>query len=119
MESTRSKGNYGENLAAEYLEANGYNIIKRNFHFGRNGEIDIVAEKDGELVFVEVKYRTNRSYGDPLESITPRKAKTLRLTAEGYLYVNKITDKACRIDIIVIDKRGEETKINHIENAIF
>jgi len=119
MESTRSKGNYGENLAAEYLEEEGYSILKRNFHFGRNGEIDIIAEKDGELVFIEVKYRTNRSFGDPLESITPRKAKTLRLTAEGYLYVNKISNKACRIDIIVIDKRGKETQINHIKNAIY
>ena len=119
MTDTHEKGNLGEDLATEYLENKGYSIIKRNFHFGKTGEIDIIAEKNDELVFVEVKYRTNRSFGDPLESITPRKAKTLRRTAEGYLYVNKITDKPCRIDIIVIDKSGKNEKIQHIENAIF
>ncbi len=119
MESTRDKGNHGEDLAVEYLEAKGYKIIKRNFHFGKTGEIDIIAEINNELVFVEVKYRTNRSYGEPLESITPKKANTLRRTAEGYLFVNKIYDKACRIDIIIIDKRGNKPFIEHLENAIY
>jgi putative endonuclease len=119
MDSTRDKGNYGEDLAAEYLEEKGYKIRKRNFYFGKTGEIDIIAEKDGELVFIEVKYRTNRSFGEPLESITPKKANTLRRTAEGYLYVNDIYDQACRIDIIVIDKRGNKPQIQHIENGIF
>ena len=119
VQSTSEKGAYGENLAVEFLEKKDYNIIKRNFHFGKTGEIDIIAEKDDELIFVEVKYRTKRSYGDPLDSLTPRKVNTLRRTAEGYLYVNKIYDKACRFDIIIINKIGTETTIQHIENAIF
>ena len=119
MKSARSKGDYGESLAVEYLENQGYKIKKRNFHFGKTGEIDIIAEKDDVLVFVEVKYRTNNSYGDPLESITPKKANTLRKTAEGYLFVNDIYDRDCRIDIIIIDKRGGEPEIQHIENAVF
>ena len=119
MLSTRDKGTYGENLAVEYLEEKGYVILKRNFHFGKTGEIDIIADDDGELVFVEVKYRTNRSYGDPMESLTPKKVNTLRRTAEGYLYVNKIQDKSCRFDIIIINKTGAEPVIEHIENAIF
>ncbi len=119
MTDTREKGNLGEDLAAKYLEDKGYTILKRNFHFGKTGEIDIIAEKDGELAFVEVKYRTNHSFGDPLESITPKKANTLRRTAEGYLYVNKITDKPCRIDIIIIKKSGDDVEIQHIENAIY
>ncbi len=119
MKTTSEKGKFGENLAVEYLKEKGFNIIKRNFHFGKTGEIDIIAEKDNELVFVEVKYRTERSYGDPLDSLTPKKVNTLRRTAEGYLYVNKIYDKPCRFDIIIINKTREENRIQHIENAIF
>jgi len=119
LDSTREKGYKGEKIAAEYLESKGYEIKKSNFHFGKAGEIDIIAEKDNELVFVEVKFRTSKSWGDPLESITPKKARTLRKIAEGYLYVNKIYDKACRIDVIIIDFREKEHSINHIENAIY
>ena len=119
MSSTRTKGYKGEQIAADYLESSGYEIKKRNFHFGKNGEIDIVAEKNDELVFVEVKFRTTNSYGDPIESITPRKAQTLRKVAEGYLYVNKIYDKSCRIDVIIVDFRDKDPKIEHIENAVY
>lgn len=119
LESTKEKGRRGETIAAEFLESKGYVIKKRNFHFGKNGEIDIIAEKDNELAFVEVKFRTSRTYGDPLESITPKKAHTLRRIAEGYLYVNKITDMACRIDIIIVDFRNDEPEITHLENAVY
>ena len=84
-ESTRDLGNLGEDYANKYLISQGFEIKKRNFHFGKIGEIDVIAEKDNVLVFFEVKYRTNASYGDPLESITPQKVFKLRKTAEGYL----------------------------------
>jgi len=118
QESTREKGNKGEDIAVEFLGDKGFEIIKRNFHFGRVGEIDIVA-KDGEvIVFIEVKSRNNDEYGDPLESITPQKQKKLRSAANGFLYVNKIVNTECRFDIIIIDFRGKLPKVKHLRNAM-
>jgi putative endonuclease len=113
----RKKGYKGEQDAASYLEGKGYRIIKKNFHFGRYGELDLVAQ-DGEcLVFVEVKLRRSRTFGHPLESITPKKVAALRRAAEGYLYVNKLQDVPCRFDVIAIDQSQNKTEITHIENA--
>ena len=63
----RAFGAKGENLAADYLKSAGYKIVKMNFRC-RLGEIDIIASKSGELYFVEVKTRTSKSHGNPLES---------------------------------------------------
>jgi putative endonuclease len=112
------KGAKGETIAVEYLQGKDYKIIKRNFHFGRYGELDIVAQDGKTLVFVEVKTRTSDTYGDPLDSITPKKQKSWRRAAEGYLYVNKIYDQECRFDVITIDLRGSQPKINHIVQAL-
>ncbi len=117
MQNTKEIGNHGEDIACKYLERKEYKILKRNFHFGKIGEIDIVAEKDGTLVFVEVKTRKNNEYGDPLLSINHQKQTALRKAAEGYLYVNKINDKPCRFDIVIIDSASTPPKAKHLENA--
>jgi putative endonuclease len=116
----KSKGSYGENIAADYLESKNYKIIKRNFVFGKIGEIDLIAQDGKVLVFVEVKLRTNNTFGDPLDSIDYRKQKNLKKTAEGYYYVNKINDMECRFDVIVIDIRNgmENPSISHLVNAM-
>lgn len=116
--NTKEKGKKGEDLAVEFLKNLGYQIKKRNFHFGKTGEIDIIAQDKNVLVFTEVKMRSSDAYGDPLLSITYSKQKSLRKTAEGYLYVNKITDMECRFDIITIDVRYSPEKIEHIINAM-
>ncbi len=113
-----NKGKKGEDIAVNFLRRQGFDIIKRNFHFGRNGEIDIIAENKGVLVFIEVKMRSSDTYGDPLLSINYAKQKSLRKTAEGYLYVNKIVDKECRFDVITIDVSSGTPKIDHIINAM-
>ena len=115
--NNREVGQKGEEEAAKFLCDNGYKIIKKNFHFGKTGEIDIIAEKDDILVFVEVKTRYNDKYGDPLLSITYRKQKSIRKVAEGYLYINKIRDKECRFDVIIVDKRPGINEIFQMENA--
>lgn len=117
MENTRSKGSKGEQLAANFLRAKGYNIKKQNFHFGRKGELDIVALDREQLVFIEVKMRNNEKFGDPLTSLTPQKLRNIRRAAEGYLYVNKLTDIPCRFDVIIIDNTKSMSEIKHIENA--
>ena len=118
MINNTNKGKKGEDIATDFLKRNGFEIVKRNFHFGRNGEIDIIAEKDNVLVFVEVKMRSSDTYGDPLLSINFAKQKSLRKTAEGYLYINKITDKECRFDVVTIDVSKNPIKIDHLINAM-
>ena len=115
--SKKQFGKEGEDLACDFLEKEGYKIVKRNWHFG-HGEIDIIAEKNNTLVFVEVKSRKTLEYGHPELAVTKKKQQQIKTMAEAYLYINKITDTDCRIDVISIllqDKKHPE--INHIENA--
>ena len=116
--STRRKGAEGEDLAEEYLIQQGYEIIKRNFTFGKVGEIDIVAKDKNEIVFVEVKTKTKDEYGDPLDRITPQKQKKLKIVAKGYFYVNGIYEHDCRFDAITIDLTHGKKEINHIKYAL-
>ena len=69
-------GKEGENAAAEYLMSKGYSIRHRNWHSGKR-ELDIVAQKDGELIVVEVKTRRNEEFGKPEEAITDRKIRNI------------------------------------------
>lgn len=80
----KRKGDLGEDMAAENLEKNGYELLCRNYR-KRYGEIDIIARKENRLYFVEVKTRRGESYGSPLESITPRKQKKIYQVAQEYL----------------------------------
>jgi putative endonuclease len=117
-QSTRSKGSDGENKAETYIIGLGYKIIKRNFIFGKIGEIDIIAQEGNCLVFFEVKYSTSDTFGDPLYWKTPKKQRNLRKVAEAYLYVNNIKDVECRFDIIVLDSsNSEEAQLTHIKSA--
>jgi len=115
--STKVSGSYGEELAARFLERNGYKILERNFRI-RGGEIDIVA-KDGEyLVFVEVKARWSHEYGLPVESITPWKIKALLKTALFYCMKIKWGDQPYRLDMVSIDFADDRDnpKIELIKN---
>lgn len=114
--NSKQKGYKGEDIAIEHLIKLGYRIIKRNFSFGKFGEIDIVAEHNNFLVFIEVKARYNDKFGDPLYSINLSKQKHLKKTAEGYLYINKINNKECRFDVIIVDLHHKAVAV-HLENA--
>jgi putative endonuclease len=111
-------GSYGEELACKYLEDLGYRIIERNYFFG-HGEIDIIAMDGSELVFVEVKYRTNLEFGPPELSISRGKQRLVRRTAEAYLFEEKVKDTPCRIDLIaILHLKDEKPIINHIIGAL-
>ena len=77
-------GKSGESLAADYLEQSGYRILFRNY-WCRMGEIDLIAQKDNCIHFVEVKTRTGEFYGSPSESVTWHKIDKMRLAAESYM----------------------------------
>lgn len=115
---TNEIGRLGETSACEYLENNGYKILKRNFRL-KCGEIDIIAEKDGCIVFAEVKTRATVCYGQPSEYVDSRKQAKIKKTALCFI---KSLDTDMRFDVIEVIYRkaydGFEIKsINHIENA--
>jgi len=112
----RERGRLGEDQAVDYLQKKGYRILKRNFRFER-GEIDIVAEDGDTLVFVEVKARRTKSFGEPEDAVTVFKRKQLRKIAEGYLFRNNIDGKACRFDVIAIQYVGKDAIVRHLVNA--
>ncbi len=115
--STKQTGNYGEELACEYLKKHGYKILERNYLI-RGGEIDIVAQDGGYLVFVEVKARWSHEYGLPSESMTPWKIKAMLKTAKFYLNRVNWGDKGYRLDFISLDfsDSKENPKIELIRN---
>jgi putative endonuclease len=110
-------GNKGESIAEKFLLDKGYKIIEKNFHFGKEGELDIVAFENDVLVFVEVKTRTNHNFGNPILSITEKKKRLIRQTANGYMLKCNITEQQCRIDVIAIDMITSNPEITHLENA--
>jgi putative endonuclease len=110
-------GKWGESLAAKYLTRNGYQIVARNFRTP-HGEIDLVALHAGQLVFVEVKTRTSRTYGLPEESITPRKQAHMLSAAEHYLERHP-EHEAWQYDVIAIERQHSgKVEIQHFENAL-
>lgn len=115
--STQQTGNYGEDLAVEYLKKNGYKILERNYRI-RGGEIDIVAMDGETLVFVEVKARWSHEYGPPVESMTPWKIKYLVKTAQFYVLKIGWGNKEYRLDFISIDFAEDRNnpKIELIKN---
>jgi len=111
-----SLGNKGEGLACRYLKRNGYQIVKNNYRC-RIGEIDIIAKKDECLVFVEVKTRLNKEFGEPFESVTSYKQERLRRLAEIYVASQIKEQLPCRFDIVSILFEKGKPVIHHIENA--
>lgn len=117
LTSNNQIGKKGEQIAIDYLVAKGYKIVKRNFYFGKVGEIDIIAEKDNEIVFFEVKIQNTNAFGDARFWITPSKQKKIRKTAEGFLFVFKPKFASYRFDAIIINTQVNPPLIEHIENA--
>ena len=108
-------GKNGENQAAIYLEAKGYTIRHRNWRSGKK-ELDLVAEKDGELVVIEVKTRKNRNYGLPQEAVDERKIRRIIDSADAYLRKFGL-DMPVRFDIITLTGNEPPFHIEHICDA--
>lgn len=119
MHDLRKKllGKRGEDLAVEFLKKKGYKILERNFQ-KRYAEIDIVAQEKDTLVFVEVKTRTNRDFGSPLEAITFWKLKSLIRSCQFYKSHHPELPESLRIDAVAIklSPRGEAEEIELVKN---
>jgi putative endonuclease len=116
--SKQSLGRWGEARAAEFLEAQGYQIVERNWRC-EYGEIDLIARKDSVLVFIEVKARTSQRFGYPEEAVTPTKQQHLIEATQTYLQtLTEQEDGDWRIDVIAVERAADGPQIHHIENAI-
>jgi len=113
--ATTSKGNYGETAALGFLQSRGYVILERNYKcFG--GEIDIIAQHNEYIVFIEVKYRRSLASGLPRMSVTPSKQRKIAKAALGYISKMKLDNTDFRFDVIEVFGI-EMLNINHIEDA--
>ena len=110
-------GQNGEDIAVNYLENLGYEIIERNFSC-KQGEIDIIARYKNEIVFIEVKARTNSLYGMPADAVNEKKQNHLTRAIKYYIYRNHLENEFIRIDVIEVYLSGDNFKINHIKQFI-
>ena len=115
----RDAGILGERLARDFLLKRGYHIRQANYRCPE-GEIDIIAEHEDTLVFVEVRTRQSREFGSPEESITPAKMEKLRTVAAVYLQAHDNLPSSWQIDVVAIELGGDgrATRIELIENAV-
>ncbi len=109
-----NRGKFGEILAKNFLKQKGYSIICENYKT-RVGEIDLIAEKGNTVIFIEVKYRTNKNFGTAEESINYFKLERIKKAAMNFLQTYKKNYKNFRIDIVAINN-FETLKINHYKN---
>ena len=117
--SNKFTGILGEKMAANFILSRGFRILHTNYRTPF-GEIDIIAERDGYIVFLEVKTRISERFGPPLASITETKKKSIIRNCQFFLKKNKLFDSACRIDAIGIELDEEKNLriLRHIKNAI-
>ncbi len=109
-------GQSSEQMAAQFLRRNGYQILECNYRT-QAGEIDIIARHKGALVFVEVKARRSGSYGDPKYAITPAKRRKISMAALIYLKVNNAMDRRARFDVVTVQTGQAQPRIEVIRNA--
>jgi putative endonuclease len=111
-------GHWGEEIASEYLAARGYSILSRNA-WTPYGEIDIVACREGVLVFVEVKTRTSSLFGYPETAVTARKQAHMLAAAERFLQAYPKDFETWQFDVIAVEgKPGGKPDITHFENVL-
>lgn len=111
-------GKIGEQIAQKYLKSIGYKIIEANYK-NRIGEIDIIAKDKNKnfIVFVEVKTRMSRAFGDPSEAVNVQKQFKIRQVATMYLKSHQMLEANCRFDVVSIIGQADDCEITHIENA--
>lgn len=117
MKALFSLGERGEALAWNFLRKRGYSLLEKNYR-NRLGEIDVIAEKDGTLVFLEVKTRRHHHFGLPEEAVDWKKRRKLAQLAQSFLQSKKMENRAARFDILSITWDGVgEPQFSLLEDA--
>jgi putative endonuclease len=112
----RGFGNEGEDASARFLEANGYVVLARNFRC-RYGELDLVAEKNGTICFVEVRMRSTSIWGDPSQTVQGAKQRRVVKSALHYLQAHALRNRMIRFDVVSVLGRGKDAVVEHLPNA--
>lgn len=111
------KGEHYEALALAHLEAAGLQMVEQNFRC-KTGEIDIICRDGDELVFVEVRYRSNPDYASAMESVTPAKQRKLIRSAQVYLQrIRGVHTQPCRFDVVAIEPGVGTDNVQWLQNA--
>jgi putative endonuclease len=110
-------GKLGEELAVEFLQKNGYEILETNWTF-QKAEIDIIAKKEDVLAVVEVKTRSSLDFGLPQDAVKPKKIQLLVKAVNEYVVSNDLEINV-RFDIIALHKDGKNFVIEHLEDAFY
>ncbi|WP_033959764.1 YraN family protein [Psychroserpens jangbogonensis] len=117
MANHNELGKKGEDLAAVFLEKNGYKVLTRNYIF-QKAEVDIIAKKENVLAVVEVKTRSTNVFGNPQDFLKPKQIQRIVKAVDNYVTSNQL-DIEVRFDIIAIVKNGNQFDIEHLENAYY
>ena len=112
----RQTGESGELIAVKFLKKNGYKIIERNYRC-KLGEIDIIAQDNRVLAFIEVKARRTDDFGGPKWAVTPRKQRKISMVALNYLKETEQMAKKARFDVVAIRLLPEAPDVEIIKNA--
>jgi len=110
-------GKLGEELAVEFLQKTGYDILETNYVY-QKAEIDIIAQKENLLAVVEVKTRSSIEFGLPQDFVKPKKIQLLVKAVNEYVVSNDL-EVEVRFDIVAIYKDNKEFKIDHLEDAFY
>jgi putative endonuclease len=109
-------GQLGERIAERWLRRQGWRIVQRRFRSGHR-DIDLVAERDGTIAFVEVKARKGTEFGDPVEAVNWSKQRELARSATVWIDRHGRPFEVYRFDVIGVLVEGERVRIRHIPNA--
>ena len=109
-------GQTGEAAAVRYIKKKKYKILELN-HKNNLGEIDIIAEDQGVITFIEVKTRSNHSFGNPKEAVTKNKQRKISMVALAWLKSKKKIDAKARFDVVSIISHKTSMDIELVKNA--
>ncbi|MBN2467191.1 MAG: YraN family protein [Deltaproteobacteria bacterium] len=109
-------GKAGEALGVRHLKKLKYKIVEQNYRC-KFGEIDVVALDRKTVVFVEIKTRSTKEFGSPLNGVTPRKQRKLAKAAMAYLQEHQLFDRDARFDVVAVEVDSGQERIDVIQNA--
>ena len=116
LSTSQAFGQLAENLAEQLLRKKGYRIVEKNLRLA-GGELDLIAEKQGTLVFIEVKARRGDQFGGARYAISTRKKQQIIKLAQYYLSKHEFINTQSRFDAILVEGTHEHPHVTHIEHA--
>lgn len=114
--ATQEFGELGERIAERWLRRAGWRVLQRRFRSGHR-DIDLVVERDGTVVFVEVKARRGDRFGQPIEAVNWRKQRELARSAHVWISRHGRSDECYRFDVVGVLVDGERVRVRHVADA--